>query len=319
MNELPTFLRMHPYLREMIWGGRRLGESYGKALPAGKLIGESWEVSAYEGMESVVEGGPLDGWDLRRLAAEHGGHLLGRDVADRYDGEFPLLIKLLDANQDLSIQVHPDDAYAQANGLGRFGKMEAWYVLRSDGARIAYGLSEGVDSEAFREAIVSGRVADAVRYMETTDGDVVPLMPGTVHALCSGVMIYEVQQTSDLTFRIYDYGRPGPDGNPRELHIEQSMDVIDFDSAQPAVLRPSDEIVLVETEHFRLERLCVDGSATGRAAIGSFSALTAIDGSVGLVAGEEVKMSLGETVLVPAGRAYSVRGQGEVLVSSVPG
>jgi len=307
---------MRPYLREMIWGGRKLGEAFGKALPQGKRIGESWEVSAYEGMESVVEGGSLDGCTLRRLTETYGGALLGKGVMSRYEGDFPLLIKLLDANQDLSIQVHPDDAYAQAKGLGRFGKMEAWYVLRSDAGRIAYGLKEGVDAEAFREAIETGQVEDAVRYMETSAGDVAPLMPGTVHALCSGVMIYEVQQTSDLTFRIYDYGRTGADGKPRDLHIEASMDVIDF-GRQPEVVRQAEGTTLVETEHFRLERLRPGDGQEERAAIGSFSALTVVTGAVTLKAdGEEVEVETGETVLAPAGRAYRVVGEGEVLVAT---
>jgi mannose-6-phosphate isomerase len=318
-ERLPDFLKMRPYLREMVWGGRRLESEFGKALPPGKAIGESWEVSAYEGMESVVEGGPFDGWDLRRLTEVHGEGLLGGAAAERYDGAFPLLIKMLDANQDLSIQVHPDDAYAQANDLGRFGKMEAWYVLKSDGGRIAYGLREGNDADSFQKAIEEGSVESAVRYLDASPGDVVPLMPGTVHALCAGVMVYEVQQTSDLTFRIYDYGRPGPDGKPRDLHIEQAMDVIDFGEEQPRVVRATDDSVLFETEHFRLERIRPDGRSIERPPVGSFTALTVVSGEMTVTSDNASEvMATGDTVLVPAGRGFTVAGEGDALGASVP-
>ena len=145
----------------------------------------------------------------------------------RYGGRFPLLIKLLDAQQDLSIQVHPDDEYAQCNGLMESGKMEAWYVLQSDSGRVACGLVEGVGRAEFVAAHAADRVAEVVRFYPVARGDVLFLPPGTVHALCQGVVLYEVQQTSDLTFRIYDYGRP------RELHWEQALEVIDFAQCLP--------------------------------------------------------------------------------------
>ena len=162
---LPNVLPLEPHFREMIWGGRRLQEEYDKALPPGGLYGESWEVSAYPGMESIVAAGPLYGRSLRSLVESQGHEMLGEAVFDRYRGEFPLLVKLLDAQQDLSIQVHPDDAYARMKRLGRFGKMEAWYVLRSDNGRIACGLKPGVDRSEFVDAIDDNRVSDAVEFL----------------------------------------------------------------------------------------------------------------------------------------------------------
>ena len=163
---LPDILPMRPYFREMVWGGRGLQEHYRKRLPAGKCIGESWEVSAYTGMESAVCQGDFTGWSLRRLVEAHGRELLGSHVFERYGGEFPLLIKLLDARHDLSIQVHPDDCYAKAHGLGEFGKTEAWYILRSDRGRIVCGLKQGVGKSEFEAAIRDGRVEAAVRFVE---------------------------------------------------------------------------------------------------------------------------------------------------------
>ncbi|MFH1464002.1 MAG: type I phosphomannose isomerase catalytic subunit, partial [Pseudomonadota bacterium] len=204
---LPDVLPLKPYLREMVWGGRRLAELYGKPLPPGRPIGESFEVSALPERDSTVASGPLEGRALGCLVAEYGEALVGRTTVERYGPDFPLLIKLIDAAQDLSVQVHPDDAYVRARKLGSFGKMEAWYVVHSDGGRVALGLKDGVDRAELAQAIRAGAVEGVVQFHAVAPGDVVSLPPGTVHALCRGVMVYEVQQSSDLTFRLYDYGR----------------------------------------------------------------------------------------------------------------
>ena len=327
---LPNVLPLEPYFREMIWGGRRLREHFGKALPPGRLYGESWEVSAYPGMESVVAAGPLYGRSLRSLVESHGRDLLGEVVFDRYGGEFPLLVKLLDAQQDLSIQVHPDDAYARMKRPGEFGKMEAWYVLRSDSGRIACGLKPGVDRSAFSDAIDNNRVSDAVEFYDARPGDVVFIPPGTVHALCAGVMVYEVQQSSDITFRIYDYNRPGVDGKPRELHIDDALAVIDFDGprrkpvASSMLTSPgSSHALLVESEHFRLERFSPSGNRFDHPPRTSASAVTFIHGIAGIRGGGDAfHARKGGTFLVPAGRDFAViprdDSAAEYLVASIP-
>ena len=238
---IPDLLPLKPYLRETVWGGRSLGTYYNKALPPDVPIGESWEVSAYKGMESIVADGPLAGQNLADLVAIYGADLLGQRVIQRYGTEFPLLIKLLDARDDLSIQVHPDDTYTRAENLGTYGKTEAWYILKSDQGRVACGLKHGVDKHSLELSIRENRLQDTVQFFDVQEGDVIFVPPGTVHALCQNVMIYEVQQSSDLTFRIYDYNRPGTDGKPRELHIDRALDVIAFDApaARTATLEPS--------------------------------------------------------------------------------
>ena len=327
---LPTILPLRPHFREMIWGGRRLRDQFNKALPRGRNIGESWEVSAYPGMESLVASGPFSGRSLHDVADSYGRELLGGAIFDRYGGEFPLLVKLLDAHQDLSIQVHPDDAYARRKQLGSFGKMEAWYVLRSENGRIACGLKPGVDRSAFADAIDNNRVSDAVEFYDARPGDVVYIPPGTVHALCSGVMVYEVQQSSDITFRIYDYNRPGADGKPRELHVDSALDVIDFDGPrrQPAAVSTlagahSDGTVLVESEHFRLERFNPSETRTEHPPYASLAALTFLSGDAEIHGGGEAcRAGTGDTFLIPADRDFSVNSVGETppqyLVSSVP-
>ena len=327
---LPSVLPLKPYFREMIWGGRGLREHFGKALPPGRLYGESWEVSAYPGMESIVAAGPLYGRSLRSLVESHGRELLGEVVFDRYGGEFPLLVKLLDAQQDLSIQVHPDDAYARMKRPGEFGKVEAWYVLRSENGRIACGLKPGVGRSAFVDAIDNNRVSDAVEFYHARPGDVVFIPPGTVHALCAGVMVYEVQQSSDITFRIYDYNRPGVDGKPRELHIDDALAVIDFGAPRRKPVAPSTlsstspgRTVLVESEHFRLERFNPSGNRVDHPPRNSVSAVTFIQGSAGIRGGDDAfHARIGGTFLVRAGRDFAVirrdDSAAEYLVASIP-
>ncbi|MBI2505681.1 MAG: class I mannose-6-phosphate isomerase [Candidatus Latescibacteria bacterium] len=307
--KLPAVLPMRPYLREVVWGGRRLGECYHKDLPADKPIGESLEVSALPGMESEVANGPLAGWSLARVMGAFGAELVGEPVWERYGGDFPLLIKLLDPREDLSIQVHPDDQYAQEQGLGKWGKMEAWYVLHSEEGRIAHGLRAGVGRRELEAAIAGGRVEEAVEFFPVHPGQVVFSPPGTVHALCRGVVVYEVQQSSDLTFRLYDYKRPGLDGRPRQLHIAQGLEVIDFgrSAPPPASWREFADGLLVESEHFTLRRHGPCRAGVSHPASPAFAALTLIEGGA-RVRGEGVECTLraGETALVSAGQQVEV-------------
>jgi len=306
---------MHPYFREMVWGGRRLQEVYDKPLPAGRPIGESFELSAYPGRESVVAAGPLAGWNLSSLVRQYGEQLLGRQMWQRCGDRFPLLIKLLDAQQDLSIQVHPDDAYALGEGLEDRGKMEAWFVLDSAGGRVAHGLRPGVGREAFAEAIRAGRVEETVRFHPVKPGDVLFMPPGTVHALCSGVMIYEVQQSSDLTFRISDYGRLGLDGKPRKLHLREALAVIDFGAQSPGPVfwrdlpaAREDSASLVECEHFRLHLYRPGKNRLEHEAGDYFRALTLVEGAATVSGGAPDSFTLrsGETALIPALREFCV-------------
>ncbi len=326
-DKLPDILPLNPYFREMVWGGRRLAELFGKELPDGAAIGESFELSAYSGRESGVSAGPLRGVGLGALVERYGAELLGSAVVERYGKCMPLLIKLLDARQDLSIQVHPDDAYARAHDLRDNGKMEAWLVLHSDGGRVAYGLADGVDESAFAAAVTAGRVEDVIRFFPVQRGDLVFSPPGTVHALCAGVVIYEVQQSSDLTFRIYDYDRPGLDGKPRELHLQQALDVIDF-SAQLPPPQPWSTLpgmgehggVLVDCEHFHTR--FVRGSSSRCETGDSFAALTVVGGSAVLSSADGAHtLTAGSTALMPARRTVAIeQGSDDVLeyvISSV--
>lgn len=322
---LPDLIPLTPYFRETIWGGRTLAKHYNKNLPQNQNIGESWEVSAYKEMESIVTDGNLTGKTLLELVQENPTDLLGQYVIDRYGTEFPLLIKLLDAREDLSIQVHPDDTYARSQKLGTYGKMEAWYVLQSDNGRVAYGLQDNITKTTFETAIRENRVNDAIRFFNVKAGDVVYVPPGTVHALCQNVLVYEVQQSSDLTFRIYDYNRPGPDGNPRELHIDRSLDVITFDTPTPEPKHwtqfpnATDEYAqLVKSEHFNLERFAPQSPT--KHTYPAFATLTLINGQAELQSQTNtVFAQKGDTIFIPANRTITVSPQNaEYLISTVP-
>lgn len=302
---LPDILPLKPYLREVVWGGRRLGERFDKDLPPGVPIGESYEVSALPGEESVVGTGPLAGCGLGELVTDFGEALVGAAVRARYGDAFPLLIKLIDAQDDLSIQVHPGDGYARDEGLGQFGKTEAWYVLHADNARMALGLHPGTDESALRAALVSGQVEDAVLYRPVAVDEVIFLPAGTVHALCRGVMVYEVQQASDITFRLYDYGRLGLDGQPRELHIDRGVAVTDFDGPVPrpqkAPLPAPGGSGLIEADEFSLTLHGEETDLLTTAA--AFAAVTVLDGGARFA---DAELGPGGSALIPAGRRVPV-------------
>ena len=210
---------------ERVWGGNHLDALYGKPIPPGKIIGESWELSDRPDAQSIVDSGEFDGWTLRQLLEKYPREMLGK-LPDR--ARFPLLVKYVDAGDKLSVQVHPDDDGAkQFNDLG---KSECWVVVHAEpGAQIVRGLKPGTTREDFARAVEENRVEELLHYFEPQTGDVIALPPGTVHAIGAGLVVAEVQQNSDVTLRIYDYNRMGLDGKPRALHIKEALEAIRFD------------------------------------------------------------------------------------------
>lgn len=222
-----------PILMERVWGGRRLKELYDKDLPADVPIGESWEITDRPEGVSEITNGPLAGRDLRWLMENHRDELLG-PAAD-HDGRFPLLIKILDSSQKLSLQVHPPAA--KAARLNGEPKTEMWYVADAQAdADIFVGLRPGVTPEQFRAKIGDGSVADCFHRIEVGRGDVMFLPSGRVHALGAGSVIFEIQQNSNTTYRVFDWNRVGLDGKPRELHIDEAMESIDFGDFEPGLV-----------------------------------------------------------------------------------
>lgn len=226
-------LTFRPIFKERVWGGRNLERLYGKHLPPGVPIGESWEITDRPGDVSVIANGPLAGKDLHWLVEHHGQELLG--AAALQGNRFPLLIKLLDAQEKLSLQVHPPAS--KAAGLGGEPKTEMWYIAdAAPGAELYVGLRHGVSRAAFEERIRDGRVADCFHRVPVRPGDAMFLPSGRVHAIGAGLVIFEIQQNSDTTYRVFDWNRVGLDGKPRQLHVRQSLASIDFDDFEPALV-----------------------------------------------------------------------------------
>ena len=293
MHEL---IHLTPLFHNKIWGGRRLESEYGYQIPAGP-VGECWAISAHPAGDCPVENEAFAGKTLSELWDER------RDLFGDLPGkEFPLLIKILDADGDLSIQVHPDDAYAAEHENGSLGKRECWYVLDCEpGATIIVG-QRAHDRAELAQMIEEGRWGELLNEVPIHKGDFFQIDPGTVHAIKAGTLILETQQSSDVTYRVYDYDRLGDDGKPRPLHIEQSLDVVNYGAVAPAdgtVTAPEvDGITLLErNDNYTVERVRVSGEKT-LPQPWPFMCLSVIDGA-GTVNGEAVRK--GSHLLAPCG------------------
>lgn len=219
-------LFFNPVYKNIIWGGRNFEKIFKRNLPEGN-IAESWEICCHKNGMSVVSNGYLKGKNLKKLIDKYGKELLG--TKNSYLTTFPLLIKFIDANDRLSVQVHPDDDYAMA-AEGEMGKTEMWYIVDTkEDAKLIYGVKEGTKKEEFRNAIISGTLEEYLNYHPVKKGDVVFIPSGTIHAILDGIVIAEIQQNSDTTYRVYDWNRVDNSGNPRQLHVEKALDVINFD------------------------------------------------------------------------------------------
>ncbi|HYG74475.1 MAG TPA: type I phosphomannose isomerase catalytic subunit [Planctomycetota bacterium] len=220
----PLFIK--PVLVERVWGGNRLQSMFGKPIPAGKVIGESWELCDRADVQSVIAEGTCEGRTLADVIAENPAQVLGKSLS----GRFPLLVKYIDAGTALSVQVHPDDAGAKK--YNDLGKSECWVVLHAEpGAEIIRGLKPGTTREDYASAVAEDRIEDVLNKFNPRTGDLVALPAGMVHAIGAGLVVAEIQQSSDITFRIYDYKRLGLDGKPRKLHIDEALSAIKFDNS----------------------------------------------------------------------------------------
>ena len=300
-------LKFNPILKSMIWGGEKLRQY--KAIDTDqKNIGESWELSGVPGNESVVSNGEFAGRTITELIKEYGAELLGRHVYETCGEKFPLLIKFIDARDDLSIQVHPDDAMALAVHGQPFGKTEMWYVVSADkDAHLMSGLSAEITPDEYVSRVDNNTITDVLCDYKVASGDVFFLPAGRIHSIGKGCFIAEIQQTSDITYRIYDFGRLGLDGKPRELHVEQSKDAVDYSvlddyktSYTPELNKP---VSLVECNYFKTHLLeLTETIIIPVKANDSFMIVICLEG-VGTLTdsnGYSLHLKRGETVLVPA-------------------
>jgi mannose-6-phosphate isomerase len=318
-------LLMEPAIHAMPWGGTRLRDELGKIIPddlALAPIGESWEVSAHPNGVSRVANGPLAGMPLPEVLRAWGASLLGEKAATRYGGVFPLLVKLIEVNSLASVQVHPDDEQARRLEGFPFGKSEAWYIIETlPGAEAYIGFRAGTDRERFQENLACCSVRDILRPVALKAGDCAALEPGTVHACGKGILLLEIQQSCDITYRVYDWDRRDEEGRARPLHIEKALQVIDF-TAQPRVFRAEGAregvTELFSGRHFGVFQATVKGTCT-LPRRESFCTLTVISGACTLEsAGTRMDLRRGQSVLVPAGLACQLSGGEALLMGSTP-
>lgn len=312
-------LRCQPHFQNYLWGGRKLATRLGKQLPAEGVWAESWEIIDHPHHQSLVTNGSKAGQTLRQIIQQSPIWLLGPRLQGSGVRSLPLLLKYLDCQQVLSIQVHPSDRYALMMTPPDLGKTEAWYVLDAEPGAVLYaGLHSRVSASELRSAIVSNKLLDCLHAIYPKTGDCIFIPSGTVHALGAGLVVAEIQQASNTTFRLYDWNRVGPDGNPRPLHIDQALEVTDFNSGPrplqiPCATSETGRDRLVACDKFTLDRLShVQQSDYGRDSskgssifsIGgdeTFHILTAPQGGVELI-GQDFQETLaqGQSVLIPA-------------------
>ena len=316
MSEL---IFVQPIFHGKLWGGRRLEEDFGYELPDGP-VGECWAISAHPNGDCKVVGGTWDGQYLSALWDAH------RELFGNLEGDqFPLLIKILDAQDDLSIQVHPDDAYANEHENGSLGKRECWYILDArEGGDIVVG-QRAANREEFAQMVEEGRWDDLLNKVPIARGDFFQIDPGTVHAILGGTLVLETQQSSDVTYRVYDFDRKQPDGSLRELHIAQSLDVVDYSMKAPesgTVTAPEVDGVthLVTTPNYAVDRIRVaDEAPVTYAQEWPFLNVSVVRGSGAVVVdGERFELPLGTHFIAPAGCAdLAFEGNMELIVSHV--
>ena len=318
LEEAP--LEFIPHLKSVIWGGEKICRYKNISQPQPN-IGESWEISVVPGHESVVAQGKYKGYKLTDLIEKFGTEIIGEKVYKRYNGVFPLLVKFIDANDNLSVQVHPNDQLAMKRH-NSLGKTEMWYIIESEkDAKIYSGLKREISKDEYEHHIAHDTFESVLAEHDSAPGDVFFLPAGRVHSIGSGNLLAEIQESSDITYRIYDYGRKDKNGQPRELHTELAKDAIDFsyhtDYKSP---RPSDKEpikLLAHCEHFKTNRILLNGGLRLKLDNSSFTILICIKGSVKVVyADGEKTLNAGHSLLIPACmKNVTLQGKATLLTS----
>ena len=318
-------LKFKAHFKERIWGGDTLRRVMGKNLPDGQPIGESWEISGVEGDISEVANGCLQGDNLQKLIDLYRGNLVGEHVFEKYGRTFPILIKLIDAQDVLSIQVHPDDKLA-GERHNSYGKTEMWYVIDAQpGACIYLGFNREVTRKTYLEAVENKTLASLLNKIEVKSGDAYFVPAGVIHALGKGLLIAEIQQTSDITYRVYDWDRLDPSGAPRPLHTDLAVDAIDFGPPQEynvtASPRPNTPVPVTSSPYFTVNLIEIDGRLErDYSKFDSFVIYMCLSGEFEVHGAEcTEKLHLGESLLVPAeNKEIVLTGSGKIFEVFIP-
>ena len=297
-------LKLTPAFKDYLWGGTRLRDDFQKDCDFDK-IAESWELSCHKDGPSTIANGEFKGLTLSEYIDKAGKSVLGTDC-EKFEN-FPILIKLIDAKDNLSVQVHPDNEYAQ-RVEGEYGKTEMWYIVDCDeGATLLYGFKDTITKDEFAQRIADNTLLEVTNAIPVKKGDVFFIQAGTLHAIGKGILIAEIQQNSNTTYRIYDYGRVGKDGKPRELHVEKAKDVTDLCPAKAYPETPVEQKdgytskLLSSCDYFTTYAVDVDSKAVLEADEKSFLSLLILDGECKITADDTVKAKKGDSIFVPAG------------------
>ncbi|MBT0608346.1 type I phosphomannose isomerase catalytic subunit [Aequorivita echinoideorum] len=296
-------IKFEPILKEKIWGGNKLKTYFNKN--ANNTIGESWEISGVEGNISIIKNGKFSGRDLRWLLKNFKEAVVGKKVFDKFGTTFPLLFKFIDAHEDLSVQLHPNDELA-ALRHNAFGKTEMWYILHAEeNSRLILGFNQKMTKEKYQNALSAHKITEILHSENVNNGDAFFISPGTVHAIGSGIVLAEIQQTSDITYRIYDWDRPDASGNLRELHTDLALQAIDFfnkKSKLDYVTKENEPSKIISSKYFEInmlqlkQNISVDCSRRD-----SFSVYMCAEGNATItVNGIAESIESGETMLIPA-------------------
>ena len=326
MNSLYPML-FEPVYKDYIWGGRGF-ERYLKSLPEGR-IAERWDVSCHKNGLSIVRNGFLQGQALVELVTLYGRDMIGYNLHPKYLFKFPLMLKLIDANDNLSLQVHPDDRYAFKNERGEPGKNEAWHIISAEpGAKLILGIKEGIARKEFEESLENNSALECVNSVEVFEGDTFYIPAGTIHAIGKGILLAEIQQNSDLTYRVYDYERVDVSGNKRPLHIKKALDVISFDRSQVRkctgikyVNEDGNEITyLISSKYFATELLHIKDCYRQNTKNERFYIYTLLKGSCKINAGTHaITVQEGDSFFIPASvGAFSIEGKCHLMKNYIP-
>ncbi len=311
-----ALLKLSPAFKDYLWGGRRLAEDYNKEY-TGRYLAESWELSCHPDGPCRVENGEYAGLTLPEYIKAAGQGVLGSNCS-RYE-DFPILIKFIDAKEPLSVQVHPGDVYAKEHE-DQPGKTEVWYIMDCEpGAFLYYGFERPVSEEEFARRIADETLTEVLHKVEVQKGDVFFNEAGTLHAIGKGIVVAEIQQNSNVTYRVYDYGRVGTDGKKRQLHIDKALAVTD---RHPVVLKENNGAHMVECDYFAIDKVSLSQGAcmSSHAGAESFVSVLILDGG-GRIAcgGEELSFRKGDSLFVTAGSGdYEIYGCCEALVTRIP-
>lgn len=316
-------IKFKPILKEKVWGGAKLKDLLNKETTS-DIVGESWEISGVDGAVSVVENGPLKGKSLQEIIEIYKDRLVGESVYSTFGNQFPLLFKFIDAREDLSVQLHPDDALA-IKRHDSFGKTEMWYIVQADeGAELIMGFNTSIDKAKYQKHLAKNTLEEILHREKIKKGDAFYITPGTIHAIGAGTLLAEIQQTSDITYRVYDWNRPDTDGKPRILHTDLALDAIDFESKNhKLVTNPSNPELLILSPYFSTSLVTVEDTPSSRdlSKIESFVVYMCVEGSTILKTEDKsVNFNRGETLLLPASakEVHFQEGSAKILEVFVP-